>query len=363
MRDRGRERGDVTQLQNYMIDEFQDFSPMFFELVTAIRAVNPNVRFFCVGDDWQAINGFAGSDLCFFDSFGTYFPGASRCFLRTNYRSSKSVVEVGNALMHGLGPAAKPERNDAGVVWLCNLDEFKPSAQEMAGHNGDEITPAILRIVNHLLKRGLDVVMLSRRHNLPWYIDLERFLEHSRSYLLEEDRERVTVSTVHQYHGLEQSAVIILDVVKRSYPLLHPHWVFLRVFGNNLTQIEAEERRLFYVAVTRSQNVLAFVTDARVESAFLDDIRRHIALPSLQWTDLPPVLLDDTHFEIRVFNAYNVKDQLKRRDYHWDNTGKYWHKAIRAEGFSVDLLLEQPWVRDGIKIEIYADTGELLHTL
>jgi len=153
-----------------MVDEFQDFSQMFFELVSAIRSANPGVQFFCVGDDWQAINGFAGSDLRFFGDFATYFRDTSQRHIRTNYRSPRSVVEVGNALMGWRGPAAKPDRADAGLVWLCKLDEFKPSAPEQVRHNGDEITPAVLRLLRHFLDRGLDVVMLSRRNRVPWYV-------------------------------------------------------------------------------------------------------------------------------------------------------------------------------------------------
>ncbi len=69
VRDKGRERGDIRRLRFVLIDEFQDFSQVFFELVDAMRSTNPRVQFFCVGDDWQAINGFAGSDLRFFDKF------------------------------------------------------------------------------------------------------------------------------------------------------------------------------------------------------------------------------------------------------------------------------------------------------
>ncbi|PLS83124.1 MAG: DNA helicase UvrD, partial [Actinobacteria bacterium] len=203
VRDKGRERGDVAGLRFAMIDEFQDFSDAFFELADAIRSSNPRVQFFCVGDDWQAINGFAGSDPRFFGDFAAYFRNTSRRHVRTNYRSPRSVVEAGNALMRGRGPAAQPARSDAGSLRLCKLDEFEPSAPEMAVHGGDEITPALLRLLRSFLDRGMDVVMLSRRKGVPWYVNfgetaprvpdrLARFLEHVRSYLPEEDRGRVT---------------------------------------------------------------------------------------------------------------------------------------------------------------------------
>ena len=59
-----------------MIDEYQDFSELFYRLMDAVREQNPRVRFFCVGDDWQAINGFAGSDLRFFQNFEHLFADA-----------------------------------------------------------------------------------------------------------------------------------------------------------------------------------------------------------------------------------------------------------------------------------------------
>jgi len=160
VRDKGRERGNVSALRFVMIDEFQDFSKMFFDLVAAIRSRNADVRFFCVGDDWQAINAFAGSDLIFFEKFTQYFQDTSEYLIHTNYRSSRGVVEVGNALMKRLGVAAKAQRTDGGWVRLCKIDAFKPSTAEQARHCGDDVTPALLRLLRKLLDRGLDVVML-----------------------------------------------------------------------------------------------------------------------------------------------------------------------------------------------------------
>jgi len=372
VRDKGRERGDVTKLRFVMIDEFQDFSKMFFKLVDAIRSANPQVQFFCVGDDWQAINAFAGSDLVFFDNFNRYFQNISQRYIRTNYRSSTAIIETGNALMYGRGPAAEPKGTDVGLVQLCKLDEFKPSALEQARHNGDELTPAVLRLVKSFLDRGLDVVMLSRRNDLPWYVSygkatggvpdaLMRFQEHIHSYLPEEDRKRVTASTTHKFKGLERSAVIVLDAVGSSYPLIHPNWVFLRVFGDSIDHIIDEERRLFYVAATRAKDSLALVTETFTESPFLDAIRRQVSLESISWDRLCPVLsLDGDLLEIRVFNAYDVKDQLKHLKYRWNSTEKYWHKAVLAEEFSIDILLEQLGVGDRVSVEVWSETGELL---
>ncbi len=71
--------------------------------------------------------------------------------------------------------------------------------------------------------------------------------------------------------------------------------------------------------------------------------------------------LDKALLEIRVLNAYDVKDQLKDLNYRWNSAKKYWHTVVLKEGFSLDALLGQPWARNGVRFEIYSEKGELLH--
>jgi DNA helicase-4 len=235
----------------------------------------------------------------------------------------------------------------------------------------------VLRLVRSFLDRGLDVQMLSRRNGIPWYVNYDKgttgvgdalahFEEHIRSFLPEEDRGRISVSTTHRYKGLEQLAVIVLDAIERSYPLINPNWVFLRIFGDSIGRIEDEERRLFYVAVTRARESLALVTEARAESPYLGEICRQVPVDLLQWDRLAPVpSLDTARLEIRVFGPYLVmsqtKDQLKDRGYQFIGEGRYWRKAMLADGFSFEALLSQPWARSGVRIEVYSEAGELLH--
>ncbi len=377
-RDKGQERGNLKDLRFIMIDEFQDFSQIFFEMMNAIRSVNPNVQFFCVGDDWQAINGFAGSDLEYFENFDQYFNNCSQQNIRTNYRSPGGVVSAGNALMNGLGVPAQtsPDRKDHGWLRICKINEFIPTAPEQTLHNGDKRTPALLRLIRYLLERDQRVVMLSRRSSAPWhniqYTDTElresdeqeRFRSHICSYLPEDDRERVTISTTHKYKGREREAVIILDATDSNYPLIHPHWFFQRIFKDRIDKIEREERRLFYVAVTRAINSLALITDEQTQSPYLSDINNHNSIETLLWDDLPPVSsLESPRLEIRVFNkhTYEIREQLKDRKFKWNESKKYWHKAVMAEGFSFDALIEQPWANNSVKIQVYTESLELLH--
>jgi len=138
--------GDLDALGYICIDEFQDFSDLFYRLLCAIRKTNPTVEIFCVGDDWQAINGFAGSDLRFFENFEEYIGESRRYYISTNYRSSKAIVDIGNALMYGLGKPAVAHNQSVGKVLVSDLNDFEPSLVEKQRHPGDIITPAVSRI-------------------------------------------------------------------------------------------------------------------------------------------------------------------------------------------------------------------------
>ncbi len=375
VRDKGRERGDLAQMHHVLIDEFQDFSQMFFEITSKIRHAAPEVQFFCVGDDWQAINSFAGSDLRFFRQFDDYFADNQTVQIRTNYRSPTVVVAAGNAVMEGRGPAARPHRHDPGVVWHCDLERFQPTAVEQDRHGGDEITPAVLRLVQHFLSLDQDVVLLSRRNGVSWYVNyldredrtpdpLERFLAQIRSFLPTEDRRRVTISTAHKYKGLERSAVVVLDALEGSYPLVHPSWIFLRVFGDTLQKLEEEERRLFYVAVTRSTTSLSLVTEQLRASPYLAGIGEAVSLPEAPWQRLPPApSLDDPRVEICVSHAFEVKDELRRTGFKWNPQQRYWSRSYPADSYSEEKLIAKPWYRDKVQVEVRSDTGEIVRPL
>jgi DNA helicase-4 len=264
--------GDLKNLRYIFIDEYQDFSKLFHSLVEAIRIQNFRVQIFCVGDDWQAINGFAGSDLSFYQNFEKFFKPSTKLPISTNYRSADSIVRVSNQLMRGMGDPARESNKLLGKVEVANLSNFKPLPVEQEDYPGDDFTPAILRLINKALQHDKSVVLLSRKNSLPWYINyrdqrnkrlgqLDSFLKLLRSKFPEILREKISISTTHKYKGLEKEIVIILDAVPRSYPLLHPDLNFTFALGSSIEDAVNEERRLFYVALTRAVEHLFILTE------------------------------------------------------------------------------------------------------
>ena len=292
---------DLKSIQYVLIDEYQDFSELFHGLMQALKAQNPGSRFFCVGDDWPAINGFAGSDLRFFNDFSELFADSRRLYMPTNYRSARSIVATGNALMKNRGVPGKAHKSARGKAVIADVADFSPTPQEKNIDLGADSTYAVLRLVRKIIDDGKKVAILSRTNNAPWYVNhgnqvkssdksgLDRFLTALRSRLPTKQKDKITISTVHRYKGREEVAVIVLDAINSRYPLLHPNWFFTRVFGDSIEGITDEERRLFYVALTRAKKELYILTEKDSPSPFLEDLKEHMELSRLDWSDYPPV--------------------------------------------------------------------------
>ena len=379
--------GDLGSLRHICIDEFQDFSDLFYQLLSAIRKSSPEAKLFCVGDDWQAINGFAGSDLKFFKQFKQHVSD-SRCLnISTNYRSAPAIVEAGNALMlgHGAPAIASKEKERIGRVIVSDLDEFKPSITEREDHSGDILTPAVLRVLSKALSSSDDtrIVLLCRTNKLPYFINyknaatkggsrsLDNYLDLIRSSLPKYQGERVTISTAHKYKGLEKKIVIVLDLVQRSYPLIHPDWQFTRILGNSLENIVEEERRLLYVALTRAEEDLFIFTDKRNKSPFLDDLERTANFSSINWELFPPLQGSTDRLTVGIGSqegtggspTYAIKDLLKASGYQWQSTGwRSWTKTMPSARFSAEILKSEVWSAsaDGIDVRIFDASDKLV---
>ncbi len=369
--------GDIRSLNHIFVDEFQDFSKLFFSLIQSIRSQNPAIRLFCVGDDWQAINGFAGSELRYFREFQKYL-GEHRCmYIATNYRSCHSIVELGNALMYGEGEPARAKKQEPGQVMLCHVDSFAPSIVEEQQYTGDLLTPVVLRLLDKSLRQEGRIVLLSRKNSIPWYISypegkdfqgrgLERYLFYLRSLLPKKLRSRISISTTHKYKGLERATVILLDVVSRSYPLIHPDSIFTYILGDTPAKIVQEERRLLYVAMTRAINTLYILTDRKQPSPFLEGLATKFRLPEIDWRQYPPIDMGQELLLVAVGNQHGrggsptflVKDELRASGYTWRDEKKCWVRSAQIKGFSVEAIESEVWARSGDGLEVRILDGQ-----
>lgn len=355
-------RGDLNKLSFIMIDEYQDFSYLFDGFLKAVCSVCPDAGLFCVGDDWQAINAFAGSDVKYFQQFTRLYSDSIRYYLETNYRSKKEIVFAGTHLMsevNGSHPI-KAAKVGNGVVRLGYLTEFTSSPVEQSLHGTDTLTPAVLRLVSSILEQKKRVVFLTRTNErLPMGFTCrvkaagtyqEHFLSSIRSFFTSDQRKMITASTTHKYKGKEEDVVIILDAVVGYYPLIHPAWIFQRVLGDTLEKLINEEKRLFYVAVSRSKEDLYILTTKGDESPFLAELGH---LDRLRWDDYAPLRTDEVSIKIEVYNqpgyGFNptivIKEQLKANLFRWDGTKNTWYHYYSRKNFDIMAIINQSWTQ------------------
>jgi superfamily I DNA/RNA helicase len=222
-----------------LVDEFQDTSRDQLELVRALAGDPP--RLFLVGDDDQAIYGFRGADPGNLRAALGLFPGLRVLKLETNYRSSGPIVAYANSVFRGK-PAALRKRLRAGSP------RGRAPVRTLIHADGAEQARWMIGEMQRLRKdEGLawsDMAVLFRINALePYYRSaLER--------LAGPEAARDTVlATVHAAKGLEYPAVFFVGLEDG----ILPH----RRAGDRLPRERMEEeRRIFYVGVTRAQRFL-----------------------------------------------------------------------------------------------------------
>lgn len=181
----------------------------------------------------------------------------------------------------------------------------------------------------------------------------------------------ISISTAHRYKGLEKSAVILLDAIDGCYPLIHPDWVFSRVLGDSLDKITREERRLFYVALTRAIDKLIIITDNNNISPFLFELLGGKLIENINWDEYPASFFKSSRLIVKIGNqkhdeimpTYKIRDQLKACGYQWQSKDwPGWIKTFKTDGFMIESIKKEMWaeVADGVEVRIYDESESLI---
>ncbi|MGY3689157.1 DNA helicase IV [Vibrio coralliilyticus] len=238
-----------------MIDEYQDISPQRLALVEALcqQKDERNCVLFAVGDDWQSIYEFAGADVDLTTGFAERFPHSTIHHLDTTYRFNNQIGEVANQFV---------QQNPAQLEKvLQSHKEQKAKAVMLAPSNTVE---KILDELNRKAKSSQTVLLLGRNH----YHKPELLSEWQKQFALLS----IEFMTCHASKGKEADFVIVLSVDEGQFPA---RVKALHIDGA-LTQSEdtfpyAEERRLFYVALTRAKKKV-WITYTGSGSSFVKEL-------------------------------------------------------------------------------------------
>jgi len=92
---------------------------------------------------------------------------------------------------------------------------------------------------------------------------------------------KIRIGTVHSFKGLEAEIVIVLRTTQGAFPLIHPDNALFRIFGETEASALAEERRLFYVALTRAASKTYLLTESGRESDYLAELEKRNLIATL----------------------------------------------------------------------------------
>ena len=255
------------QYKYILVDEFQDVNNLQVDLLK--RLLTPENQLFCVGDDWQSIYGFRGSNVNYIVNFGKYFPKAEVIKLNQNYRSTEHIVGSSNEVIkHNKFKVDKE-------IFANKKSDTKVNI--FAGNDQQENIDFVVEEVKRLFQKGYqkeDILFLYRRSKM--YNDYyNRFMK---------ERIYVQYRTIHAAKGLEAKAVFIIGLTQ-GYGGFPDVWLEDRIFQvvkpTQHDLLMEEERRLFYVAITRAKDLLYLITEKGNESSFLSEIPENFVIKSM----------------------------------------------------------------------------------
>jgi DNA helicase-4 len=234
-----------------MVDEFQDASQARARMVAALMR-DEDKYMFAVGDDWQGINRFAGADLAVMTGFEARFGKATTLKLETTFRCPPSLCEISSTFVRkNPSQIAKqvhsPKVDIVDPVRIVRVDEerfIRAAVERRIGEIGQEAAAAGKKASVYLLAR-----YQKDRAYMPMTYDSSKGLEADHVIV-----PRVTAETLGFPSKIADDPVLQLAMPSAE------------------TFEFAEERRLFYVALTRARSSVTLITVRHMESSFISEL-------------------------------------------------------------------------------------------
>ena len=276
-----------------IVDEYQDISRQRFDLVTALSDIT-DAKIIAVGDDWQSIYAFSGSDITLFTKFEEKMGYAKLLKIVKTYRNSQEVIDIaGNFIQKNEAQISKdlksPKRiTDPVIIYTYDGTRKKAKDDNKSGANyaiAHAVEVALEQIIAYNKQEGKpensSILLLGRfgfdgekleKSGLFEYVNRGGQLKSVKYPKL-----NITFMTAHASKGLGYDNVIVVNGRNEIYGFpskIEDDPVLAFVIKGDRSIDYAEERRLFYVAMTRTKNRVYFIAPEQNPSEFLLEIKR-----------------------------------------------------------------------------------------
>lgn len=288
-----REMKQKLDFKYIIVDEYQDISRQRFDLTKELSAVT-KAKIIAVGDDWQSIYAFSGSDITLFTKFSEKMGYGKLLKIVNTYRNAQEVIDIaGNFIQYNTSQIQKELVSPKSIADPVIIYTYDSIRKEKTANSRSGVNYAIAHAVEVALGQILDYNKLEGKSNKSNILLLGRFgfdgdaLDKSGlfEYVTRGGKIRsvkypkldITFMTAHSSKGLGYDNVIVINGRNETYGFpskIEDDPVLKLVIKEDQSIEYAEERRLFYVAMTRTKNRVFFIAPEQNPSEFLLEIKR-----------------------------------------------------------------------------------------
>lgn len=258
------EKAEINPYKYIIIDEYQDSSLIRVNLIRKLIKLN-NAKLLVVGDDWQSIYRFSGCDINIFLNFRKYFKKIKTLKIINTYRNSQELINTAsNFIMKNPYQIKK------------KLISFKHNKKPIKiFYYKNNKTESLIKLIKKI-NPAKEILILGRNNfDIKQYLRDKIILDKDRIILKNNPEYKIKYLTVHKSKGLESDEVIIINLSNELYgfPSQIKEAKILKYFQTSKVSYKNdEERRLFYVALTRTKNNTYLLVNKKNPSIFVKEL-------------------------------------------------------------------------------------------
>lgn len=257
------EKSFIKKYKYILVDEYQDTSLIKFNLLKKILEIS-NSKLVVVGDDWQSIYRFTGCEVKIFLDFKKLLPYSNIVCINNTYRNSQQLINVASKFItknpYQLKKDIKSNKSLNNPIQIILYSEFNNALEYV-----------INKIVGIFFNK--EILILGRNNNDINLLDKNIFKIIDDK--IEYKNIKIKYMTAHKSKGLESDNVIIINLENKTngFPSkILNHEILSLVSSEKENYIFDEERRLFYVALTRTKNYVFLLSPKKNISLFVQEL-------------------------------------------------------------------------------------------
>ncbi len=249
-------RNGIKEYKYIIVDEYQDTSYIRQCFLKEIM-LKAHAKLICVGDDYQSIYRFNGCDINMFLNFKKYFGHTKVLKINNTYRNSQELINLaGKFIMKNKRQLYKSLKSEKRLLKPIKI---------MYGDSLSKLLDIVLKKYDHILVLG--------RNNF----DINKYFKLDEEGYFSYKDTKIRYLTIHSSKGLEEDCVVIINLKDDILGIpnrIKDCEILSLINNNNDIYPFEEERRLFYVALTRTKNEVYMLVDAKRPSIFVKEIIR-----------------------------------------------------------------------------------------